>query len=98
MGNVYVTLEIGPTNDRVALVKFMVDTQSLYTFISPELADQLGVDFFATNSAQLSGGAHADIPVGLPTSESKTATEPLWCPPRTLRSRASAPQPCKPWG
>lgn len=64
MGKVYVTLEIGPSNDRVAPVKFMVDTESLYTFISPELADQLGVDFFATNLAQLPGGTQADIPVG----------------------------------
>ena len=64
MANVYVTLEIGPSNDRVAPVKFVVDTGSLYTFISPELADQLGMDFSATNLAQLPGGAHADIPVG----------------------------------
>ena len=64
MANVYVTLEIGPSNDRVAPVKFVVDTRSLYTFISPELADQLGMDFSATNLAQLPGGAHADIPVG----------------------------------
>ena len=64
MGKVYVTLEIGPHNDKVTPVKFVVDTESLYTFISPELADQLGVDFFSTNFAQLPGGAHADIPVG----------------------------------
>lgn len=64
MAKVYVTLEIGPHNNKVAPVKFVVDTESLYTFISPELADQLGVDFFAANFAQLPGGAHADIPVG----------------------------------
>ena len=64
MGKVYVTLEIGPHNDRVTPVKFLVDTGSLYTFINPKLADQLGVDFFATNFAQLPDGAHADIPVG----------------------------------
>ena len=64
MEKVYVTLEIGPNNDRVAPVKFMVDTKSLYTFISPELADRLGVDFFTTNFAQLPGGAQAEIPVG----------------------------------
>ena len=64
MGNVYVTLEIGPSNARVAPVKFLVDTNSLYTFIGRELADQLGVEFFATNLAQLPGGAQADIPVG----------------------------------
>ena len=45
-------------------VKFVVDTGALYTFISPELADRLGVDFFATNLAQLPCGGHADIPVG----------------------------------
>ena len=64
MGKAYVTIEIGPHNDKVTPVKFLVDTESLYTFISPELADQLGVNFFATNFARLPSGGHADIPVG----------------------------------
>ena len=32
MGKVYVTIEIGPHNDKVTPVKFLVDTESLYTF------------------------------------------------------------------
>ena len=64
MDKIYVTLEIGPHNNKVAPVRFLVDTGSLYTFINPELADRLGLEISAKHSLQLSDGNRVDLLVG----------------------------------
>lgn len=43
MGMVYVTAEIGPDWEHLAPVRFLVDTGALYTFVSPALAEELGL-------------------------------------------------------
>ena len=64
MDKIYVTLEIGPHNNKVTPVCFLVDTESLYTFISPELTNWLELEISAKSSLQLSDGSRVDLPVG----------------------------------
>ena len=64
MGMVFVTGEIGPNADRVVPVRFLVDTGAFYTFIGPDLAARLGLEFPVPNTAVMADGTRVNAPVG----------------------------------
>ena len=64
MGIVRVEGDIGPDRQRTSTVKFMVDTGSLYTFVSPELAEELGLHFPESTSVVTANGVRVDAPIG----------------------------------
>ena len=64
MGLVYVTAEIGPDRERLAQVRFMVDTGSIYTFVGPDLADDLGLVLPESTTVVTANGQREEAPVG----------------------------------
>jgi predicted aspartyl protease len=64
MGLVRVDGEIGPDRGRTATVKFMVDTGSFYTFVSPELAAELGLQLLESTTVVMANGTRVDAPIG----------------------------------
>ena len=64
MGLVRVDGEIGPDRGRNTTVKFLVDTGSLYTFVSPQLADGLGLHLAETTTVVTANGDRVDAPIG----------------------------------
>ena len=64
MGIVRVDGEIGPDRGRTATVKFMVNTGSLYTFVSPELAAELDLQFPESTTVVMANGTRVTAPVG----------------------------------
>lgn len=64
MGLVRVTAEIGKNSDRAVPVRFLVDTGSLYTCVSPEMADELGLDFPQFTTIVTASGGRTESPIG----------------------------------
>ena len=56
--------EIGPDRERTATVKFMVDTGSLYTFVSPALAAELGLQLPESTTVVMANGSRVTAPIG----------------------------------
>ena len=65
MGIVRVEGEIGPDKDRTAVLDFLVDTGSLYTVVSPEIAAELGLEFPLPHTLVMADGTPVDAPLGL---------------------------------
>ena len=65
MGMVRVEGEIGPDKDRTAVLDFLVDTGSLYTVVSPEIAAELGLEFPLPHTLVMADGTPVDAPLGL---------------------------------
>ena len=64
MGIVRVDGEIGPDRARTATVKFMVDTGSLHTFVTPEFAAELGLEMPESTTVVMANGTRATAPIG----------------------------------
>ena len=65
MGIVKVVGELGLQPEELTEVEFMVDTGSLYTFVGPDLADRLGLDFPISSEIVLADNTHKQIPLGV---------------------------------
>ena len=65
MGLVKVKADIGLGQGDLQEVEFLVDTGSLYTFLSPELAAKLGITFPVTSIIVIADSSVADAPVGV---------------------------------
>ena len=65
MGIVKVVGELGLEPEELVEVEFMVDTGSLYTFVGPALADQLGLDFPISTDIVLADNTHMRVPLGV---------------------------------
>ena len=64
MGLVKVIAGLGPRQEELTEVEFLVDTGSLYTVISPALAAELGIGFGdVTTRIVTADGALRDMPV-----------------------------------
>ena len=64
MGLVKVTAGLGPRQDDLTEIEFLVDTGSLYTVIGPQLAAQLGIAFGdVTTGIVTADGTRRDMPV-----------------------------------
>jgi predicted aspartyl protease len=65
MGVVKVKGEIGLRQDKLHEVESLVDTGSLYTFLLPDLASELGIDFTVTSRVVLADNRTVEVPVGV---------------------------------
>ena len=66
MGTVKVAGEIGRNQEELTEVEFLVDTGSLYSMITPALADELGIDFNGfTTKVVMADSTEMEVPVGL---------------------------------
>ena len=65
MGMVRVEGEIGPEKDKTVILNFLVDTGSLYTVVSPEIAAELGLEFPLPHTLFTADGTPVDAPLGL---------------------------------
>ena len=64
MGMIYVTAELGPSKQRLAPVRFLVDTGSFYTLVPPELATELGLILPGSTNIMLADGTRFPTPLG----------------------------------
>ena len=64
MGIVKVVAEVGSTTGPYREVELLADTGSLYTMVSPELAEELGVEFTTTTIAVTAGNVRSEVPLG----------------------------------
>ena len=64
MGLVKVTAEIGAPAGEMRPVEFLVDTGSTYTVVSPELAQDLGLELPGTGTIWTAGNVRTQIPLG----------------------------------
>ncbi len=64
MGIVRVDGEIGPDRARTTTVRFMVDTGSLYTFVTPELAAELELQLPESATVVMANGTRVNAPIG----------------------------------
>lgn len=64
MGMIYVTAELGPSEERLVSARFLVDTGSFYTLVPPELATELGLILPGSNNVMLTDGTLTPAPVG----------------------------------
>ena len=65
MGLVFVEALLGPTLEQLAPVEFMVDTGAFYSFVPPDLAIQLGLQFTASTAVVMADGTQRQVPLGL---------------------------------
>ena len=65
MGLVKVKAYIGLRQDSLREVEFLVDTGSFYTFLSPGLADDLGISLPVTSKVVLADSRTSDVQVGV---------------------------------
>ena len=65
MGLVKVTGEIGLRSQGLQELEFLVDTGSLYTFLPPSLATELGITFLESSTLVLADGSTQEVPVGV---------------------------------
>jgi len=65
MGLVRATAEIGRTRYTTVPVRFLVDTGSLYTCISPEMAADLGLDLPLSTTIVTANNGRAEAPLGM---------------------------------
>ena len=56
--------EIGPDRVRTATVKFMVDTGSLYTFVTPEFAVELDLQMPESTTVMMANRTRVTVPIG----------------------------------
>ena len=64
MGIVRVDGEIGPNREHTTTVKFMVDTGSLYTFVTPEFAAELDLQMPESTTVVMANGTRVVAPIG----------------------------------
>lgn len=64
MGMMYVAAELGPSKQRLAPVRFLVDTGSFYTIIPPELAAELGLILPGSTNIMMADGSRVPAPLG----------------------------------
>ncbi len=64
MGLVRVTAEIGRTSEQAVPVQFLVDTGSLYTCVSPQMAEELGLDLPQFTTIVTANGGRTEAPIG----------------------------------
>ena len=64
MGVVMVTAEVSSRTGPLRPVEFLADTGSLYTMVSPGLADELGVEFIASTTIVTAGNQSIRVPLG----------------------------------
>ena len=72
-----VTAEIGPPTGELTPVEFQVNTGSLYTIISPELVQELGLELSLTVPMNAADNNSVQIPVGLGRIRLMGREEPL---------------------
>ena len=65
MGLVKANALIGVNREDLHEVEFLVDTGSLYTFLTPELASTLGIDLPLTSTVILADQRTKEVPVGV---------------------------------
>ena len=65
MGLVKANALIGPNREDLHEVEFLVDTGSLYTFLSPELANTLAINLPLTSTVILTDQPTKEVPVGV---------------------------------
>ena len=65
MGLVKINALIGANREDSHEVEFLVDTGSLYTFLTPELATSLGIDLPVTSQIVLADRRTKQVPVGV---------------------------------
>jgi clan AA aspartic protease len=65
MGLVKVKGEIGLTQDNLHEVEFLIDTGSLCTFLPPDLASDLGIDFTVPSRVVLADRRTLEVLVGV---------------------------------
>lgn len=63
MGLAHITGELGADSARLIPIRFLADTGALYTFVSPELAQQLGVNFTASTTIVTANNARLPVPL-----------------------------------
>ena len=64
MGMMYVTAELGPSRQRLAPVRFLVDTGSFYTIVPPGLAAELGLTLPGSTNIMMADGTRVPAPLG----------------------------------
>ena len=64
MGMMYVTAELGPSKQRLAPVRFLVDTGSFYTIVPPDLAAELGLILPGSTNIMMADGTRVPAPLG----------------------------------
>lgn len=65
MGMVYVTAEIGPDWEHLAPVRFLVDTGVLYTCVSPQMAEELGLSLTVPTRLVTAGNQFQEVLIGV---------------------------------
>ncbi len=65
MGVVKANALIGANREDLHEVEFLVDTGSLYTFLTPKLASNLGIDLPLTSTVILADQRTKEVPVGV---------------------------------
>ena len=65
MGQVKANALIGANREDLHEVGFLIDTGSLYTFLTPELASTLGIDLQLTSTVILADQRTKEVPVGV---------------------------------
>ena len=65
MGVVKAKTPIGANPEDLHEVEFLVDTGSLYTFLTPELASNLGIDLPLTSTVILADQRTKEVPMGV---------------------------------
>ena len=65
MGLVKTKAQIRTGQDSLREVEFLVDTGSFYTFLSPELADDLGITLPVTSEVVLADSRRVEVSMGV---------------------------------
>ena len=60
---VHVIGELGANSERLTPMQFLVDTGAMYSFVSPEVAAQLGVEFTAATTIVTADGSRYQVPL-----------------------------------
>ena len=63
MGMVHVTGELGAEPARLTPIRFLVDAGAMYSFVSPEMAEELGVEFTASTTIVTADGTRSQVPL-----------------------------------
>ena len=64
MGMVKVTGELASATGGFRPIEFLADTGSLYTLVSPILAEEIGVEFAASTTLVTANNARLEVPLG----------------------------------
>ena len=63
MGMVRITADLGANPTQLTPLRFLVDTGSMYSFVTPELAEQLGVRFTGETTVITGNSTHVTVPL-----------------------------------